>query len=105
MVQATGHVTLELLQAGLIIVYYACGHGLLLDAHVILSTCLAVAQLMGLDFEEISDPSELENELSACKWAIILLDRYTTKKPLPPPDLNIATEQRLYRVLPNQCHC
>ncbi|KAE9375214.1 hypothetical protein N431DRAFT_463313 [Stipitochalara longipes BDJ] len=75
MLQASGDATLELLQAGLIVTYYACGHGLLQDAHVTLATCLAIAQLIGLDFEGMSDPSELDNERSACWWAIILLDR------------------------------
>lgn len=78
MLQASGDVTLALLQAGLIVTYYACGHGLLRDAHLILATCLAIAQLIGLDFEEMSDPCDLDKERSACRWAIILLDRFVT---------------------------
>lgn len=76
MLQASGDATLELLQAGLIITYYACGHGLRRDAHMTLATCFAMAQLLDLEFEGMSNSSELDNESSPCRWAIILLDRF-----------------------------
>ena len=48
MFQVAGKVMLELLQASLLITYYACGHGLPREAHATLATCVAIAQLMGL---------------------------------------------------------
>lgn len=78
MLQASGEVTLELLQTGLLITYYACGHGLPREAHLTLATCVAIAQQMGcdFDFEEMSDLSDLHSERSVCRWAIVLLDRF-----------------------------
>jgi hypothetical protein len=76
MLRAAGKPTLELLQAGLLVTYYACGHGFPQEAYMILSTCVAIAQLMGLDFDATRKHSELDSECSACQWAIILLDRF-----------------------------
>lgn len=84
MLQVSKDGNLELLQAGLIITYYACGHGLLRDAHLILTICLAIAQQIGVDFETMSLSEcacELEDERSACRGAIILLDRSVTIYP------------------------
>lgn len=78
MIQASGDATLGLLQAGLILTYYACGHGLPREARMILSTCLAIAQLMGMDFENFSGNPDLGNESSSCCWAIVLLDRFVS---------------------------
>ncbi len=76
MLQAAGDATLELLQAGLLITYYACGHGLPREAHMTLATCVGIAQLIGLDFEVMKDLSGLDGERSACWLAIVLLDRF-----------------------------
>lgn len=76
MLRAAGKPTLELLQAGLLITYYACGHGFPQEAYMILSTCVAIARLVGLDFEATKKQTELDIECSACQWAIILLDRF-----------------------------
>jgi hypothetical protein len=75
MVQVSGEVTLPLLQAGLLITYYACGHGMPREAHVTLATCVAIAQLMGIDLEDMTDLSGPHDERSACQRAIVLLDR------------------------------
>lgn len=76
MLQAFGAAALELLQAGLVVTYYACGHGIPREAHVTLMTCLAIAQLIGVDFEEMGDLSVPRDERSACRWAMVLLDRF-----------------------------
>lgn len=76
MLQATAGATLELLQVGIITAYYACGHGFSQDAHRILATCVTMARLMGFDFEDTNDPPCLDSQLSVCRWAIVLLDRY-----------------------------
>ena len=70
--------TLKTLQAGLLITYYACGHGLPRDAHVTLATCVTVARLMGFDFEGSNYPASPNDPNSVCWWAMILLDRYVT---------------------------
>jgi hypothetical protein len=75
MLQISAGTTLELLQGGLLIAYYECGHGLPQEAHITLANCVTIARLMGLDFEEIGGGPCL-TEFSACWWAIVLLDRY-----------------------------
>ncbi|KAF2194385.1 hypothetical protein K469DRAFT_650145 [Zopfia rhizophila CBS 207.26] len=75
MLRATAGATLELLQAGLLITYYACGHGLPRDAYMTLATCVTIARLMGFDFEDTNDPPGLDSQHSVCRWAIVLLDR------------------------------
>lgn len=76
MLKAAGKPTLELLQAGLLITYYACGHGLPQEAYMILSTCAAIAKMMGLDPEATNKQSGFDSEHAACRWAVVLLDRF-----------------------------
>ncbi|KAF2232699.1 hypothetical protein EV356DRAFT_504971 [Viridothelium virens] len=75
MLRASGDGTLELLQAGLLIAYYACGHGLPRDAHMTLAICVALGRLLGLDFEGMNEPAELDKQHLVCQWATVLLDR------------------------------
>ncbi|KUJ21699.1 uncharacterized protein LY89DRAFT_380697 [Mollisia scopiformis] len=84
-VQISGAVTLELLQAGLLITYYACGHGLPREAYVTLTTCVTIAQLIGFDFAEMSDNSLDQSEHSTCRWAVVLLDRMIALSSLTDP--------------------
>ncbi len=74
--QASEILVLETLQSGLLIAYYACGHGFSRDAHITLATCVTQARLMGLTLHEIRVGPSADTELSACKWAIVLIDRY-----------------------------
>ncbi len=73
------HPSLALLQAGILIVAYECGHGLLKSSYLTLATCVALARVMRLDQdlspalnagrEDLADPTVLS-------WsAIVLLDR------------------------------
>ncbi|KAL9087669.1 MAG: hypothetical protein Q9165_006593 [Trypethelium subeluteriae] len=75
MLRASDSGTLELLQAGLLVAYYACGHGLPRDAHMTLATCTALARLMGYDFEDMDEPVGLDKQHLICRRAIVLLDR------------------------------
>ncbi|KAF2865057.1 hypothetical protein BDV95DRAFT_266436 [Massariosphaeria phaeospora] len=80
MLRVSGGVTIELLQAGLLITYYACGHGLPQDAHLILATCATMARLMGFDFDAMDSSGALNDQRSACRWAIVLLDRFASQR-------------------------
>jgi hypothetical protein len=71
--------SLAMLQAGLLIVTYACGHGLEKSSYVTLASCVALARVMGYDQDlagslnagqdDLADPTVL------CWSAIVLLDR------------------------------
>jgi hypothetical protein len=82
LLQASKSQTLELLQAGLLITYYECGHGLPREAHMTLATCVTIARLMGLELDETSGRPCVDDESLACQWAIILLDRYVIATPV-----------------------
>lgn len=85
-IQTSRETSLEMLQAGLLITYYAIGHGMPRDAHITLTTCVAIARLIGVDFDAEVDQPGLGRELSACRWAAVLLDRYAESS-LTAPDL------------------
>jgi hypothetical protein len=68
--------SLETNQSGLLIAYYACGHALPRDAHMVLATCVTVARLLGMDFGDMVAVSDSHDQMSACKWAMVLLDRF-----------------------------
>jgi hypothetical protein len=101
--QASAGGTLELLRAGLIIAYYECGHGLPREAYITLATCVAIAQPLGLEFEDMNDQPGLDAERSACRWAILFLDRYATSATPPMLLLREAPEPQHYRasILPS----
>jgi hypothetical protein len=67
--------SLALLHAGLMLVYYACGHAMPREAHVLLSTSAALARLLGADLERIELDASKDSELFGCAWAINQLDR------------------------------
>lgn len=103
MLRASGSATLELLQAGLLITYYACGHGLPRDAHMTLATCLTLARLMGFDFEEMKDRASPDDQHSVCRWAIVLLDRYVLRPLICDPVMNYPLERWHYQVSTIRC--
>lgn len=80
--QASESPTLELLQAGLLISYFSCGHGMLKDANITVSTCVTVGKLMSLDLTDTYDLAGPDRRFSTCRWAIILIDRYAFVKQL-----------------------
>lgn len=71
--------SLALLQAGLLIVSYECGHGLERSSYLTLASCVALARVLGYDQdlapalnagqEDLADPEVL------CWGAIVLMDR------------------------------
>jgi hypothetical protein len=73
--RASQHASQDLLHAGLMLAYYACGHAMPKDAHVILSTSAAIARLLGADLEHIEGDASEDSELFGCTWALNLLDR------------------------------
>ncbi|KIW04950.1 uncharacterized protein PV09_04115 [Verruconis gallopava] len=88
LLQASENASIELLQAGLLIAYYACGHGFPQDAHIVLANCLSIAQFQDIMIPTTRDESIDDVEKYACSWALILLDRTIAlssfEKPLPP---------------------
>jgi hypothetical protein len=75
MLQVSEYATLELLQAGLLITYYACGHGFPRDAYVLLTNCLSTARQLGITVPPKRNEIPDDSEWFACGWAIVLLDR------------------------------
>jgi hypothetical protein len=74
MLLATSDPTLDHVHAGLLIAYYACGHGLLRDAHMTLTVCSTIVRMLGFS---LKDASREGNRMDAdCLWALVLLDRY-----------------------------
>ena len=76
---ASEDATLQRIQAGLLITYYACGQRLPRDAHMILAICVAMARLMGINFEQITDTAGLDKQHAICRWAIVILDTCVTE--------------------------
>jgi hypothetical protein len=105
MLQACGRPTLELLQAGLFITYYECGHSLPQEAHITLATCVTIARLMGLKLEGISNRLNFANGRSACQRAIILLDRYINTTPMKTSPVTLMAEWWCYRASTPRCPC
>ena len=68
---------LDILQAGLLISVYECGHGLAQRAYATLGCCLTLSRMMSLDCESSLDGEQSDTHpISRACWAIILLDRY-----------------------------
>lgn len=76
MLQTANPGSLMSLQAGLLLAYYECGHGLLREAHVTLAACIAIARLLGMRFDGLDEDDEPGSEYCACRWGIVLLDRF-----------------------------
>lgn len=76
MLRVSDEAALETLHAGLMISYHECGHGLSVEAHITLMNCIAIARLIGIKFGETIPEEESTPERSACRWAVVLLDRF-----------------------------
>ncbi|KAF2802049.1 uncharacterized protein BDZ99DRAFT_577032 [Mytilinidion resinicola] len=72
--QASENATLELLQTGLLIAVYSCGHGMAREAFMILSTCAAVVRLLEAEKSLDNCGNYQDAELEACWGALALLD-------------------------------
>ncbi|KAI9712787.1 MAG: hypothetical protein M1820_001409 [Bogoriella megaspora] len=105
MLRTSGSAAVELIQAGLLIAYYACGHGLPRDAHMTLAICVTLARLIGVDFEETGNSTGLDDRRSVCRWVIVLLDRTVAMSSVNDPmplvlPLNLASnDKRLTSIL------
>jgi hypothetical protein len=75
MLSSFNHPSLETCQSGLLIAYYACGHAMPRDAHVVLASCLTVSRLMGIDFGNTVAVPDSQDQTSKFIWATLLLDR------------------------------
>lgn len=83
LLEVTGFLTLELVQAQLIVLFYEFGHGIHPSASVHIATCARTARLLGLNkkmFRRIqdSDAPEFQMRAEAEKrtwWAVINFDR------------------------------
>ena len=83
MVRVAESTSLTMLQVGLLLVYYACGHGLSKDAHIILTTCVGLARLLHIDVDSAFIADGTCNQIIACRWALVLLDRHGSQPTLP----------------------
>ncbi|VUC24190.1 unnamed protein product [Clonostachys rosea] len=95
---------LSLLQAGILIATYECGHGLAKSSYLTLSSCVAMARLMridqGLASQLNAGPEDAPDPQVLCWSAIVMLDRLIALAsvddifPLlvpPPPDSSFET--------------
>lgn len=85
--QAAGEPSLELFRAGMLMSVYECSHGMAKQALVTLSSCVAMFDLIKLDFRQPHRESCSEEIVASLDAAIIMLDRMiplsNISKPLP----------------------
>ncbi|CAH0025139.1 unnamed protein product [Clonostachys rhizophaga] len=90
---------LSLLQAGILIATYECGHGLARQSYLTLSSCVAMARLLRIDQDLASQlnvgPEDAPDPKVLCWSAIVIIDRLIALASLddifpllvpPPPD-------------------
>lgn len=78
--QTDGDTYLEFIQTTMVLAIYECAHGMVRQAHVTLSSCVAMTTLL-----DLGTPQQLDAEdtLIPLHVAILVLDRYVTIKCLP----------------------
>ena len=82
--EATGILTLQLLQAKLFVCFYELGHGIYPAAYLSVGACARYGMALGIDSTNealqsnyATDPMDLE-EMRRCWWAVVILDRSET---------------------------
>ncbi|KAF2265263.1 hypothetical protein CC78DRAFT_567807 [Lojkania enalia] len=77
---------LEYIQIGLLIAVYECGHGLAKQAHLTVSSCAAVMDLIDMETKRQNNRSIVPGEILRHRTSIIILDRMIA---FSTPDYNI----------------
>lgn len=74
--QASGEVHLEVVQAIMIMAIYECAHGMARQAHVTLGACVSLVNLLDVDAQQEPKGQLTEEQLNPLHVSILVLDRY-----------------------------